>query len=227
MTLPVRSRHPPRYTLPMIALTSKQRRELRAQAHALHPVVSVGQHGLTPQVMHEIDVALRAHGLVKVRVFSEDRAQRETMLAQIADELDAAPVQHLGKVLILWRPLEEKPAKPAARPAKKKPKERARAGSKRPATERMTREARVPHSAGRRARGAASAADDRTGPDSRRRPRHGDDQALRARRGSANAGSAASTFVVAANGPRTDGQVRSESAAAPARRLTLRRRHSP
>jgi RNA-binding protein len=155
----------------MIALTSKQRRELRAQAHVLHPVVSVGQHGVTPHVMHEIDVALRAHGLVKVRVFSEDRAQRETMLALIADELDAAPVQHLGKVLILWRPLEEKPAKPAARPAKKKPKERARAGSKRPTTERMTREARVPHSAGRRARGAASAADDRTGPDSHRRPR--------------------------------------------------------
>ena len=91
----------------MIELTSKQRRELRAKAHALHPVVSVGQHGLTSQVMREVDVALKAHGLVKVRVFSEDRAEREAMLGRIADALDAAPVQHLGKLLIVWRPVEE------------------------------------------------------------------------------------------------------------------------
>ena len=103
----------------MITLSPKQRRELRAQAHALHPVVSVGQHGLTPQVVHEIDVALRAHALVKVRVFSDDRAEREAMLSQIAEALEAAPVQHLGKVLILWRPLEEAAAKAPQRRAKK------------------------------------------------------------------------------------------------------------
>jgi putative YhbY family RNA-binding protein len=91
----------------MIEITPQQRRALRAQAHPLHPVVSVGQAGLTPRVLHEIDVALRAHGLVKVRVFSDDRAQREAMLAQVAHALDAAPVQHLGKLLIVWRPQEE------------------------------------------------------------------------------------------------------------------------
>jgi putative YhbY family RNA-binding protein len=104
----------------MIELSPKARRELRAKAHRLHPVVIIGQHGLTPRVLHEIDVALRAHGLVKVRVFSEDRGEREAMLGRIASELDGAPVQHLGKILIVWRPVEEAPAaKPAKRPARK------------------------------------------------------------------------------------------------------------
>ena len=117
----------------MIELTSKQRRELRAKAHALHPVVSVGQHGLTAQVMREVDVALKAHGLVKVRAFSEDRAEREAMLGRIADALDAAPVQHLGKLLIVWRPVEEK--KPEVRPAKRAAKTVKQTVKKAPARE--------------------------------------------------------------------------------------------
>ena len=106
----------------MLPLTPQQRRELRAKAHHLHPVVSIGQHGVTPQVLHEIDVALNAHELIKVRVFDDDRAAREAMLLSIADQLDAAPVQHLGKLLILWRPAPEQEAearKPARAPAKK------------------------------------------------------------------------------------------------------------
>lgn len=106
----------------MLVLTPQQRRELRAKAHHLHPVVSIGQHGLTPQVLHEVDVALKAHELVKVRVFDDDRAAREAMLARIAEALDAAPVQHLGKLVILWRPAPPKdaaPAKIAKRPSRK------------------------------------------------------------------------------------------------------------
>lgn len=151
----------------MIELSPAQRRDLRAKAHPLHPVVSVGQHGLTPQVMHEIDVALKAHGLIKVRVFSDDRAQRETMLAHIADELDAAPVQHLGKLLIVWRPLEDKPAKPVERPARKA-KERGVRGSMQTAKDQAHRERREPANAGRRARGSASPRAVRTEPDSPR-----------------------------------------------------------
>jgi putative YhbY family RNA-binding protein len=169
----------------MIELTSQRRRELRAQAHVLHPVVAVGQHGLTPHVMHEIDVALRAHGLIKVRVFSDDRGQRDTMLARIADELDAAPVQHLGKLLILWRPPEavEKRVEPAKRPAKKPGKARGSRAVKRPSMDRNAREPRELDTVGRRMRGPASSEDARTEPGSRRRrsattkrlPRGGDD----------------------------------------------------
>jgi hypothetical protein len=57
------------------------RRELRARAHHLHPVVMVGHHGLTPAVLHEIDAALSAHELIKVRVFSDDRSEREALSA--------------------------------------------------------------------------------------------------------------------------------------------------
>lgn len=100
----------------MKPLTPAERRTLRAQAHHLDPVVTVGQHGLTPAVMHEIDLALLKHELVKVRVFSDDRGARETTLAQVVAGLECAPVQHLGKVLVVWRPNPEL-RKKAARPA--------------------------------------------------------------------------------------------------------------
>jgi putative YhbY family RNA-binding protein len=89
-------------------LTPTQRRELRAKAHHLHPVVIVGQHGLTAAVLHEIDVNLLAHELIKVRVFSEEREEREAMLDRICAALDAAAVQHIGRLLVLWRPAPEK-----------------------------------------------------------------------------------------------------------------------
>lgn len=91
----------------MKTLTSAERRALRAKAHHLSPCVSVGQHGLTAAVLHEVDVALRAHELIKIRVFSDERDERELLLARICDALDAAPVQHLGKLLIVWRPAPE------------------------------------------------------------------------------------------------------------------------
>jgi putative YhbY family RNA-binding protein len=143
----------------VIELSPRERRELRAKAHRLHPVVIVGQHGLTPHVLHEIDVALKAHGLIKVRVFSEDRGEREAMLVRIAKELDGAAVQHLGKILIVWRAPEEMPAaKPAKRAAKKPAKTKS--------TKRTPREF-VP--IGRRSRGQP-VAEAIEAPASRRRP---------------------------------------------------------
>ena len=68
----------------------------------------IGGDGLTAAVQKEVDAALKAHGLIKVRVFSDDRAARELMLKTLADELDAAPIQHIGKLLVLWRPMPEK-----------------------------------------------------------------------------------------------------------------------
>ena len=91
-----------------IQLTPAQRKVHRADAHHLDPIVMIGGDGLTPAVKKEADAALKAHGLIKIRVFSDDRAAREAMLAQLADELDAAPIQHIGKLLVLWRPKVEK-----------------------------------------------------------------------------------------------------------------------
>jgi RNA-binding protein len=68
----------------------------------------VGGDGLTPAVKKEADAALKAHGLIKVRVFSDDRLARDAMLRELSDELNAAPIQHIGKLLVLWRPIPEK-----------------------------------------------------------------------------------------------------------------------
>ena len=94
--------------MPQIQLTPAERREHRANAHHLDPVVMIGGDGLTPAVQKEIDAALNAHGLIKVRVFGDDRAAREAMYQQLADDLNAAPIQHIGKLLVFWRPQPDK-----------------------------------------------------------------------------------------------------------------------
>ena len=94
--------------MPAIQLTPAQRKEHRAQAHHLHPVVMIGSDGLTAAVSKEIDLALNSHGLIKVRVFSDDRVAREAIFIALADELSAAPIQHIGKLLVLWRPMPPK-----------------------------------------------------------------------------------------------------------------------
>ncbi|MGB7481965.1 MAG: YhbY family RNA-binding protein [Burkholderiaceae bacterium] len=90
-------------------LSSTERSALRAEAHALNPVVIVGEAGLTPPVMKEIDASLKAHGLIKIRVFGDDREARLAIYDQICSELDAAPVQHIGKLLVVYRPKQEQP----------------------------------------------------------------------------------------------------------------------
>ncbi len=90
--------------MPQIQLTPAQRKDYRAEAHHLNPVVMIGSDGLTDPVKKEIDAALNAHGLIKVRVLSDERASRDTMFHTLADELSAAPIQHIGKLLVLWRP---------------------------------------------------------------------------------------------------------------------------
>jgi len=131
----------------MPALTPSERRALRARAHHLHLVVSVGQHGLTAAVLHEIDVNLVAHELIKVRVFSDDRGERETLLQSICAELDAAPVQHIGKLLVVWRPA---PPEPPVQAAKRAPQVR------RPRTPLPRAPARPPQSGGRPKGGEAN-----------------------------------------------------------------------
>jgi RNA-binding protein len=94
-----------------IQLSPAQRKEHRSEAHHLNPVVMIGNDGLTPAVEKEIDHALKAHGLIKVRVFSDDRAAREAMFAALSESLNAAPIQHIGKLLVLWRPMPPKEEK--------------------------------------------------------------------------------------------------------------------
>src|SRR3989344_5196746 len=90
--------------MPQIQLTPAERREQRANAHHLDPVVLVGGDGLTPAVKKEIDAALNAHGLIKLPIFNDDRLARKPISQYLTAELNAAPIQHIGKRLVLWRP---------------------------------------------------------------------------------------------------------------------------
>ena len=90
-----------------LQLSPVERRALKARAHALDPTVLVGSGGLTPAVAGEIDRSLSAHELIKVRVMGDDHALREDILKRICEDLDAAPVQHIGKILVIYRPKPE------------------------------------------------------------------------------------------------------------------------
>jgi putative YhbY family RNA-binding protein len=107
----------------MKELTPSERRALRAQAHHLHPIIMIGDAGVTPGVLKEIDLALKNHELIKIRVLGEDRERRHGFVPEICAALDAAPVQHIGKILVIFRPrpADEKEAKAARRRGRKPP----------------------------------------------------------------------------------------------------------
>ena len=86
----------------MSGLSPAERQKLKGRAHRLEPVVTVGAHGLLPAVVAEIDRALTSHELIKVRV-NADREEREAMLAEICAKTGAQPVQHIGKILVMFR----------------------------------------------------------------------------------------------------------------------------
>jgi putative YhbY family RNA-binding protein len=91
----------------MLKLTPAQRSELRSEAHGLAPVVMIGDSGLTPAVVKEIDASLNSHGLIKIRVLGDDRDARISHYETICADLSAAPVQHIGKLLVIYRPKKE------------------------------------------------------------------------------------------------------------------------
>lgn len=91
----------------MLNITPAQRRSLRARAHALRPVVFIGDNGLSESVIDEIASSLNVHELIKVRAGDGDRKARDALLAQICEQLEAAPVQHIGRMLVIYRPAPE------------------------------------------------------------------------------------------------------------------------
>jgi RNA-binding protein len=128
--------------MPAIQLTPAQRKEHRAAAHHLQPVVTIGNDGLTNAVRGEIDLALSAHGLIKIRVFSDDRLARTELFDRLASDLGAAPVQHIGKLFVLWRPPRERISAPtdnrSAAPKEVKIVRFSKSGNHRPQIKRVT-----------------------------------------------------------------------------------------
>ena len=116
----------------MIELNPTETRALRAQAHHLKPVVSISQNGLSDNVIKEIDRSLKAHELIKVKLYGIEREEREAALDAICQQLECAAVQHIGNILVLWRQKPEGEAKkPAKRTAAPKTKKQAAAAAER------------------------------------------------------------------------------------------------
>ena len=90
-----------------VHLTPRERTALKGRAHGLEPIVQVGQAGLTDAVVAETERALNAHELIKVRIGGADRSERTALIEQLCARTDAAPVQSVGKIVVLWRPRDE------------------------------------------------------------------------------------------------------------------------
>ena len=156
--------------MPTLDITAQERSALRAAAHPLRPVVLIGDRGLTDSVLKEIDVHLTAHGLIKVRVAGDDRQARTTILETICETLSCAPVNHLGKTLIIYRPTaadrktrveDENTTRAVRRPNEPYTPKKAAAGGatrtrKTEKLERAARKAERPETAAPKARRAAS-----------------------------------------------------------------------
>ncbi len=93
-----------------ISLTTRERAHLKARAHSLEPVVRVGQAGASDSLVAEVDRALTAHELIKVRIDDTEREQRVATGDAICARTDAVAVHRVGKILILWRPRPLEPA---------------------------------------------------------------------------------------------------------------------
>ena len=87
-----------------LSLTPRHRSHLKGRAHALEPVVFVGQAGLSDQVVVELERALTAHGLIKVKLAGAGREDREALTKDICDRTGAVAVQNVGRMLVIWRP---------------------------------------------------------------------------------------------------------------------------
>lgn len=109
---------------PAPLLDAAERRSLRARAHHLVPVVMIGDAGVSPAVIDEADRALTAHELIKVHVAGADRADRQQVLDALCRALDCAPVQSIGRMLVLWRPDPHKAAERDAPPKAPRPPKR-------------------------------------------------------------------------------------------------------
>jgi len=92
-----------------MTITAAQKRFLRSRAHHLKPVVMVGQHGLSENVMHEINLALDAHELIKIKLGAGDREEKKKILGEVIVNSKTELIQSIGHVAVLFRRNNKKP----------------------------------------------------------------------------------------------------------------------
>ncbi len=87
----------------MKSLTPAQRQYLKGLAHSRQPVAMIGSNGLTPAVLKEVERGLAAHELIKIKAASDEVETRRAWMEEICAATGAAPVQQIGKVLVIYR----------------------------------------------------------------------------------------------------------------------------
>ena len=88
-------------------ISNNKRKELKKRAYALKPIIMIGQNGLTNAVINEIDIALNAHELIKVRAKGSDKDERNEYCLKIKEKLNADIIQRIGFITVLYRPAPE------------------------------------------------------------------------------------------------------------------------
>ncbi len=91
----------------MTMLTNQAKKSLKARAHHLKPVVTIGTKGLSDNVLMEIEIALEAHELLKLKLSGYDREQRPEVIEQIIAKTDAELIQTIGAVAVIYRESED------------------------------------------------------------------------------------------------------------------------
>ncbi|MCW5590239.1 MAG: ribosome assembly RNA-binding protein YhbY [Legionellales bacterium] len=89
-------------------ITPTQKTQLKKLAHHLQPVVIIGNNGLSDAVINEIDIALTAHELIKIKVNAGDRSERMEIIESLARRSNAIIIQLIGHVLTVFRQSEDK-----------------------------------------------------------------------------------------------------------------------
>ncbi|MCO6428279.1 ribosome assembly RNA-binding protein YhbY [Nitrosomonas communis] len=91
----------------MLKLNASQRRSLAARAHHINPIVIIGKDGLSAGVISELNKGLSSHELIKIKILNGDRKARTFILEEICQKLDALPINHIGRILVIYRPETE------------------------------------------------------------------------------------------------------------------------
>lgn len=86
-----------------MSLTTKQKQQLKGRAHKLKPVIMIGNQGVTPAVIKEIDRALNDHELIKIKMLGANREARQVMANEIAAQSGAEMVQLIGAIGVFYR----------------------------------------------------------------------------------------------------------------------------
>lgn len=86
-------------------------KSLISKSHPLKPVVTIGPQGLKPTIHNEIEAALLAHELIKIRIHGQDRAEKRALISHIADVHQAHVVQTIGHILVLYKTAPKPPVK--------------------------------------------------------------------------------------------------------------------